>query len=248
MKPKYQHKKVSDLINIGGLSEEDDGVEIQIQNAEYNLNLQDQIIQERAAFEEESQMSESIEQTNIQVNIKNDKRKKVVSKCQTQTKNHHLLPKTKITVIDLGIDHDEIPVNKFGHKDSKIKYDSMKTSHEKNRKKPFAISETKAHHDSRNIHIIKSASNNEISSNNIRNGLFVFDPNMMAATSQREFMVDDSNDQSYTILQAASISAQKGKERAEFNCLHTMCGQESNLTSNHKLCYLNSGVSGQSLS
>lgn len=41
LKPKYQHKKVSDLIHIGGINEEDDQIDAPIQNAEYNFSLQD---------------------------------------------------------------------------------------------------------------------------------------------------------------------------------------------------------------
>lgn len=149
---------------------------------------------------------------------------------------HSTLSKTKVAVIDLGCDRD-IRLRTF---------DSVNPSHEKKKDRIFAISDTKAH-DSRNLHIVKSASNNEAYSQKLKHTHLKLDQNLNPISTHRDFMVDESNDQSYTIMQAASISAQKGKDRALCaECNHPVTNQYSQENSNHKLCYVHSGMSALS--
>lgn len=135
-----------------------------------------------------------------------------------------------MAVIDLGCD-----------KETRLRtFESVNPSHDKRKERIFAISDTKAY-DSRNLHIVKSASNNEANSQKLKHNHF--DPNLLHPSNHRDFMPDESNDQSYTIMQVASVSNQKAK--ADLH-LPTQHGPDSNLNSNHKLCYVHSGMSALS--
>ena len=135
---------MADLIHIGGgLSEDEE--EPQITNGEYNFSLQDQIIQERAAIEEESQLSDSDEY--------GQRMGRSAGKASVTPSHLKMTTSvTKIAVIDLGVDR-EGPVTNA--------YKSLNPSHDKKHQKLFTISDTKGQ-ESRNVHIIKSASNNEV--------------------------------------------------------------------------------------